>query len=354
MSNELPRTLFVGHGSGGVCWYRCALPAMALGQDWIGATGSPPRLDYLSGLAKRSITLDDFASYEVVVLQIPVGREWLGVIRDLQERGVSVLFEIDDYMQGVRKIDSHELKDVVTREWVKSAELNMRAADGVICSTPYLAQRYRAFNANVHVAPNGIDLKRYAYARPVHDHVTIGWAGTIGHKASIGRWLPAVGAVLRARPQARFTSVGSPFADSLVDEFGAQRCRSLPFAPLEVYPASMSTFDVALAPSGNNNLFKGKSDLRLLEAGALGIPVVGDPSVYAELEDGVTGLHAATAEEAAAAMITLIDDAQRRRAMGAAIREYVAERRAFPRAAGPWADILRATAARRAAGTLAA
>ena len=51
----------------------------------------------------------------------------------------------------------------------------------------------------------------------------------------------------------------------------------------------MSTFDVALAPSGNNNLFRGKSDLRWLEASALGIPVVGDPAVYPEIEDGITG-----------------------------------------------------------------
>jgi glycosyltransferase involved in cell wall biosynthesis len=352
MSTELPRTLFVGRGNAGVCWYRCALPAMALGQDWIGVNGRPPELNYLSGLAKRSITLDDFASYDVVVLQIPAGKEWLNVIRELQGRGVTVLFEVDDYMQAVRKIDTHELKDVFTRDWVESAELNMRAADGVICSTEYLAGRYRAFNRKVWVAPNGIDLKRYDYARPAHDHVSIGWAGSVGHKASIGRWLPAVAEVLRARPQARFTTVGSPFADELAAEFGAERCRSLPFAPLEVYPASMSTFDVALAPSGNNNLFKGKSDLRFLEAGALGIPVIGDPAVYPEIEDGVTGLHATTPDEAAAAMIALVDDGERRRAMGAAIRGHVAELRAFPRAAGAWSAILGEYA--RAADTLAA
>ena len=66
----------------------------------------------------------------------------------------------------------------------------------------------------------------------------------------------------------------------------------------------MSTFDVALAPSGNNNLFRGKSDLRWLEASALGIPVVGDPEVYPEHRGRRDRACAATtAEEAEAAML---------------------------------------------------
>jgi glycosyltransferase involved in cell wall biosynthesis len=167
------------------------------------------------------------------------------------------------------------------------------------------------------------------------------------------RWLPAVAAVLRARSDVRFSTVGSAFADELVDEFGPERCRSLPFAPLEMYPASMSTFDVALAPSGNNNLFRGKSDLRWLEASALGIPVVGDPAVYGELEDGVTGLAASTPEEAEQAILALVDDADRRRALGAAARAYVAEHRRIEVVAERWAEVLREVADRPASTTAA-
>ena len=34
MTPTLPRTLFVGHGTGGVNWYRCVLPATALDADY--------------------------------------------------------------------------------------------------------------------------------------------------------------------------------------------------------------------------------------------------------------------------------------------------------------------------------
>ena len=54
----------------------------------------------------------------------------------------------------------------------------------------------------------------------------------------------------------------------------------------------MTLFDIAIAPSSESNLFKGKSDLRWLEASALGVPLVAHPDVYPEIEDGVTGVHA--------------------------------------------------------------
>jgi hypothetical protein len=56
----------------------------------------------------------------------------------------------------------------------------------------------------------------------------------------------------------------------------------------------MTIFDVAIAPSAENNLFRGKSDLRWLEASALSVPLVAHPDVYPEIEDGVTGVHART------------------------------------------------------------
>jgi glycosyltransferase involved in cell wall biosynthesis len=349
MSASLPSTLFVGRNASGIAWYRVVLPATALGCDWVATLGTPPDLRFVAGVTGEAISVDRFADYEVVVIQQPLGQEWLHQIRALQDKGVKVLFEVDDYLQAVRKIDSHELRGMVDHEFVRNAELNMRVVDGIICSTPYLARRYRKFNERTWVCPNGIDLKRYAYARPQHEGVTIGWAGGVGHRASVQRWLPAIAAVLRARPDVRFVTVGASFADELAGEFGPERARSLPFASLEVYPASVSTFDIALAPSGNNNLFRGKSDLRWLEASALGVPVIGDPEVYPEIVDGETGLAAGTPEEAEAAMLALADDADLRGRLGAAAQAHVVGQRRIEVASQRWAEVLREVTGERAA-----
>jgi len=138
-------------------------------------------------------------------------------------------------------------------------------------------------------------------------------------------------------------------ARDYVEEFGPERAIAVPPAKLEVYPATLSMFDVAIAPSGENNLFRGKSDLRWLEASALGIPVVGDPEVYPDIVDGVTGLAASSAEEAEAAILRLVDDAAARRAMGEAARAHVTEHRSIEVAAQAWAEVLREVAPERAA-----
>ncbi|MGH2942568.1 MAG: glycosyltransferase family protein, partial [Solirubrobacteraceae bacterium] len=321
--------LFVGIGTSAPCWYRCALPARALGGDWVGVREEPPALTFHTGEAGRPLRgIEDFASYDVVVLQQPRGTAWLGAIRGLQAAGVRVLFEIDDYAHGVRKAKAHAHADKFDKKLLAAMELTMRACDGIICSTDYIAARYRAFNANVWVCQNGIDLGRYALTRRERELVTIGWAGGTAHRPALLPWLHELLRVMDERPQTRFMSVGVPgYASPFQERFGAERAIGLPWAQLEAYPAAMSSFDIALAPSTNNSFFRGKSDLRWLEASALGIAVVGDPEVYPDIEDGVTGLAAASAEEAEAAILRLVDDAEELRRLGEAARAHVTEHR---------------------------
>jgi glycosyltransferase involved in cell wall biosynthesis len=336
MPAEIPKTLFVGWGATGVAYYRCFLPALVLGAEFVTTLGEPPELELSAGFGARVLGVEDFYDYEVVVLQQPRGVGWLHLIRDLQAAGITVLYEIDDYVQSARKIKSHELSGLYDEKLVEGFELTMRVCDGVICSTPYLARRYRSFNERTWVCQNGIDLKRYAWPRPPREGVTIGWAGGIGHKASLARWEPAIRSVLRARPDIRFASVGHPFADELVPEFGPERALAIPSSRLEVYPASMTLFDIAIAPSAENNLFRGKSDLRWLEASALGVPLVAHPDVYPEIEDGVTGVHARTPAEVEAALLRLADDAALRERIGATAYAHVAEHRRAEVTAEQW------------------
>lgn len=331
--------LFVGIGTSAPCWYRCALPARALGADWVGVRGEPPALTFRTGEAQRRLDgVADFASYETVVLQQPRGSAWLSAIRDLQAAGVRVLFEIDDYAHGVPKAKHHVNADKFDRRLLADLELAMRACDGIVCSTDYIAGRYRAFNPHVWVCQNGLDLGRYALTRRSREQLTIGWAGGTAHRPALLPWLRELLAVMDERPQTRFMSVGVPgYAAPFAERFGAERAIGLPWAPIESYPAAMSSFDIALAPAARSAFFRGKSDLRWLEASALGIPLVADPLLYPAIEDGVTGLHAATPAQARAAILRLVDDAQLRAAIGAAARAYVREHRSSAAVAPQWA-----------------
>lgn len=339
----VPRTLFLARGTLTVGWYRCVLPATALGCDWAGVAGEPGALRLLSGRVPATFTERDIPAYDVVVVQLVSGREWLRAINAWQAAGVTVLYEIDDWMHGVRKLDGHDAQAHFGRAAIEAHDLCMRACDGVICSTEWLARRYRAVNTRTFTCRNGIDLTRYAYTRPSREDIGIGWAGGTGHRTAVGAWLDGVRAVMRRHPRTRFTSLGQPFARALEEEFGA-RALSLPFGPLESYPAAMTHFDVALAPAARNDFFRAKSDLRWLESAALSLPCIADPEVYPEIEHGVTGFHASSAGEMAEILEALVTDPALRERVGAAAYAHVREHRSHVAAATAWDAVLREAA----------
>ncbi len=343
---DIPKTVFLGLGASVVSYYRCFLPAVALGAEYATwGTLANDEVVLTGGLGSPPPSLSDLADYEVVVIQYANGRSWLKRIRALQDRGVKVLYEIDDYVQAARKNKSHELSHKFGADRIRDLEMGMRAVDGMICSTSFIARRYRSFNDQTWECRNGVDLNRYAYNRPERKGVTIGFAGGVGHKASLARWEPAIRSVMRQRDDVRFVSVGHAAAAAYVEEFGPERAISYPSTGIEVYPASMTLFDVAFAPSAENNQFRGKSDLRWLEASALGIPLVAHPDVYPDIEDGVTGVHARDLDEVEAALLRLVDDRAERERIGATAHEYVREHRRIEVAAESWADVLRGVVA---------
>jgi glycosyltransferase involved in cell wall biosynthesis len=339
---ELPKTIFVGYGPDMISYYRCFLPAVALGADYAAWVSDikVSSLSLVTGLGPQPPKLEDLFDYEVVVVQQARGLLWLNLIRELQAAGVVVLYEIDDYVHSARKTKSHEMSETLNAEFVRQMELSMHVADGIICSTDYLARRYRSHSERTWTCPNGIDLPRYAHPRIEREGVTIGWSGGVGHKASLERWAPALRSVLRSRPETRFMSAGYWAATEYIPEFGPERAIAVPPAKLEVYPATLSLFDIAFAPSAENNLFRGKSDLRWLEASAAGVPLIAHPDVYPEIEDGVTGMHARTPAEAEAAMLELVDDRELRERIGAQARAYVTEHRRSQVAAERWRTVL--------------
>lgn len=336
MPDALPRTVFLGRGNGAICWYRVALPAMHLGLPWVGIAGEPDALLFGAGLTDEHLDWEALKDFEVVVLQYQGSRGWLRGIRELQSHGVKVLVEIDDYMHSVRRKKDHPLAKQFGRDFLESLELCMRVADGIICSQEWLGRRYRSYNPNVWVCRNGIDLNRYALTRVPSEHVTIGWAGGIGHDLAAEPWLAAIAEVLELRPQARFTSVGQPLAARLAPRFGEERSRSIPWSAFETYPAAMRAIDIAVAPAADTAFYRGKSDLRWLEASALGTPLVADPDVYPEMEHGVTGFHAATPAEVRDQLLALVDDADMRERVGAAAKAHVVAHRSSAVAAEAW------------------
>lgn len=332
--------LFVGKGREVVPWYRTGMPSFHLGCDWVGVTGEPGNFDLATSLKRGGHSLPKFDDYAIVILQQVRGQKWLREILRIQRLGIKVIYEVDDYLHGVRKVEGHIAKKAYSKKLLPEFEMCMRACDAMIVSTGWLAKKYRVFNKKIFICKNGIEVRRYGqFKRPERRTLNIGWAGGVGHLEAIKRWLPAVQQILDEFEDVRFVSIGLPFA-KMVDR--PEQSVALPFTSIENFPAVMTHFDIAIAPAGRSSFYAAKSDLRFLETAAMGIPLVADPFVYNDIKDGVTGLLAEESDEAYAMLCELIsssDDLRGR--IGKNAREYVTEHRSIEKAIEQWENVFR-------------
>src|SRR4051794_34357830 len=168
------RVLFVGHGTTPVMYYRCLLPAQAMGADWCGVVGAPPRLGVATSMIRKGTHMPNLLEdYDIVVLQQPAGDGWLETIEAMQNNGVKVIFEIDDYLHGIKEVQGHDFAKGFDAAHLKRIEEAMQACDALIASTPYLKKKYKKLQPNAFVCQNGIDMKRYDFEIPTRDRINI-------------------------------------------------------------------------------------------------------------------------------------------------------------------------------------
>lgn len=311
-----------------VVWYRVVLPAMFLECDWAGLAGSPPELQFVTGFVGGMTQPPDLMSYDIVVLQQPRGPGWMKMIREMRDKGITVLYEVDDYVHGIRQLPQHDFAPWFRKDHLKQMEMCMRACDGMIVSTEYLKEKYARFGrGRAWVCENGLDLARYRYTLPPRstidgvETVTILWAGATGHVDAVRPWAQEIQGLMRKHPNLCFVSIGQGFGGWLHEEFGV-RAVSLPFSGLDTYPAAMMAGDIVVAPLGEHKWHQAKSDLRAMEAAALGLPIVADKHYKDSVVDGETGFVVSNTIGVRNRLERLICDREMRLKMGAVARQH--------------------------------
>lgn len=341
--------LMVGIGTSAPMYYRVMLPAVELGVDHIGVQGYPDlglrRVTGLARSAEGSGRMPDFSSYKLVVLQQPSGDGWLALIRDLQAQGVKVLYEVDDYLDGVHAVPHHRNARYYEPSGLDLWHRCMRQCDGMIVSTPNLASLYDGMNENIYVCRNGIDVGRYAWTKPEHEGLNVGWAGSTGHERAAIPWLRALAQLMAGRTNINLITIGEPLSRDFHEHFRG-RVLTLPYLSIESYPCAMAQFDVALGPAntaliGGDDWSRAKSDLRWLESSMVGAAFVGNPDVYSDMIAGVTGVEATKPGDAMDAVRHFSEHVDDARAMGERAMGDVLSRRLVASSAQAWARVFR-------------
>jgi len=285
---------------------------------------------------------------DVVVWQALDFRHSLELFEDMRQRHQKpFLMEIDDYVADVPVTnEAHSgYRPGSIRYQVATAQ--MRGSDGIIVSTPYLAERYREFNDRIYVIPNSIDLKAWKAPKPKKsDRIRIGWIGSGAHSADLEMVAPVIEEVTRKHPKAWFYCIhGVPeIYKDMPKVYWTHK-----WATINLYPRAMASyrFDIGIAPLVDNNFNRGKSNLRWLEYSALKIPTVASPlpDFKRVIQSGVNGYLANSLDEWKDSLCALIEDEDHRRRMGLEAYKTVKRDFSVSKTARTYLNLLREVAA---------
>lgn len=335
----MSKTLFIGQGVSPQCWYRCALPAIHMEDaEWAGIKYKDDVTAQQFGTMMGG-SLEDYPlidDYETIIVQQVRGEAWRKWIDFWQRRGKTVIYECDDFVHGIYKIDDHRFKDKFGKKARKNFELCISQCDGMIASTHFLADEYSKYNDNQQVCLVSLDTKRYNVEFPSKNMTVIGWAGGTGHHKAVGPWLGVVNAVMQRNPSLAFASLGTNYAEAL-EPYHPGRTISIPWVTIENYPSALTNFDVMIAPSHDSKYFRSKSDLRWLEASAVGLPTIADPITYGDCEHLILAENLKEFEEE---LEDLVYDFSGAYELGQRAQEYVREDRDIVEGVQQWENAI--------------
>jgi glycosyltransferase involved in cell wall biosynthesis len=347
---------------------------------WVASVGDPfttrYRVSNLSaalrsqGVASTVVPSDGFdaalleACETVVLCRVAWDDEVAAQVARLRASGTRIVFDVDDLVFDPSRVEQTAPgpnRVAPRRHLFGRYRTSLLEADAVTVSTAPLRNEVVALGRPVAVVPNnlGLDLlerwggpaagsAREAVRRDDPDGdrtVRIAYlSGTATHVQDVREMAPALAEVMRTHPEVELHVVGPV---ELPPELAGLRVVRHPLQRYHDLFTLIAGMDINLAPLELENDFTdGKSELKVFEAALLGVPTIASPTrPYAgAIEQGRTGMLAATADDWLAALRSLVEDAAMRRSVGAAARDLIVPRFAVPHVAGVSARILAAVA----------
>ena len=276
-----------------------------------------------------------------IFYRVPGYPEVLEIMNLVKRAGLPILWEVDDIIfsgqdyatnQNLLDLDPELLRSVMSG--VPLYRKALLACGAGLASTPGVAQAMRRVGVDtVFLVENALDAETIRLgneltatpASKVSEEVVIIYgSGGKTHDADFSLVTSPLLAVLRTYRHVKLRVVGDLNLQEAFAELDEQvECiESLPFAE---YMKLLAQSDVAICPVENTVFSDAKSNIKFLEAAAVGVPSICSPrSAYqVALRDGKNGLFAEGEDEWILALTTLIEDAALRRRLGDQARSDV-------------------------------
>ncbi|WP_312909867.1 glycosyltransferase [Stutzerimonas nitrititolerans] len=207
---------------------------------------------------------------DVVVLQRAVLDEQLEKMRRMQTfSGAFKVFELDDYLPNLPIKSIHRLH--MPKDILRSLRRGLGYVDRFVVSTQPLAEAFSGLHGDIRVIENRLPVgwwKGLQSERRVGTKPRVGWAGGAGHTGDL-ELIADVVKELADEVEWVFFGMCPDKLRPYIHEFHAG-------VFIHQYPSALASLnlDLALAPLEQNLFNECKSNLRLLEYGACGFPVI--------------------------------------------------------------------------------
>lgn len=186
--------------------------------------------------------------------------------------GILRVFSLDDRVTDVPDYNASR-RGLPPEKVAERMRLALSASQRLVVSTEPLAELYRNEIDDIRIVPNRLEKALWdavpTPARPGGKKPRVGWAGAIQHQGDLAIIAPIIEALADEVDWVFFGMIPAG-CEKFIAEFHA------PVKPYAAYPAKLGSLalDLALAPLEINLFNEAKSNLRLLEYGFFGWPVI--------------------------------------------------------------------------------
>lgn len=212
------------------------------------------------------------AAPDRLIVQHSIGDGHLKLLRAYKQvcPNLFIIQMVDDLLRDLAKDHPHH--QIHQREGNVRMREALELSDRLIVSTQPLAEAYQEYCPDVHVVPNCLDEQTWGHfyqgPPPERQRLRVGWAGAGQHLGDLKMMVDVVSALS--------DEVDWIFMGMCPNELRPYIKEFHPFVSYAKYPKELSALDlnIAIAPLEDNAFNTCKSNLRLLEYGAMGWPVV--------------------------------------------------------------------------------
>lgn len=258
----LPRLFCVAADANGSGHYRIRQPFHAMQREGLAEGVIAP-------MHLKPIAMERYAP-SAIVLQRQLTDSQLETMRDYRDFSHAFkVYELDDYLPNLPLKSVH--RDEIPKDVLKSLRKAVAFTDRFVVSTAPLAEQFADMHDDIRVVPNRLPVDWWGHlssqrrqgARP-----RVGWAGGSSHRGD----LELIADVVRELAG----EVEWVFFGMCPEKLRPHVHEHHDGVPINQYPAALAALnlDLALAPLEDNMFNACKSNLRLLEYGACGFPVV--------------------------------------------------------------------------------